>query len=360
MTTNFDQSNIQIPQWTHAYGGAESKGKIKSKPADFIVREQLPFYPEGEGEHVFLQIKKCGENTEYVARLLARFAGVRQRDIGFAGLKDRHAITTQWFSVWLPGKEDPDWQQMEVETIEILQVQRHARKLKRGVLSGNSFEILIREWQGNKAKLEQQLQQLKQHGFPNYFGEQRFGRQGQNVNKALALFDGEKVKREQRSIYLSAARSFLFNQLLAKRITLGSWNQGISGDIFIFDKSNSYFKTEQLDDSVLARIKQSEIHPTGMMFGKGESEVTLEALALEQTIINENQALAKGLIQLDLSAARRALRVMVNDLQWEFKDDSQLLLKFSLPAGSYATSLVRELLDTTNGNCSPPPLKKGD
>lgn len=343
--TTLNQTQIQIPLWPHVYGGPVSLGKFKTKPADFIVREQLPFAPEGLGEHVFLQIEKCGENTEFVARLLARFAGVRQRDVSFAGLKDRHAITTQWFSVWLPGKQDPDWQQLEVDTIKILQVKRHARKLKRGVLSGNEFEILIRDWQGNQAKLEQQLQQIKEHGFPNYFGEQRFGRQGQNINKALALFEGAKVKREQRSIYLSAARSYLFNQLLAKRIADGTWNQAVAGDVFIFDKSNSYFKAEQIDDSVLARVKGCEIHATGMMFGKGEREVTGDALDLESTIINENQALAEGLIKLDLSSARRALRVMVNDLQWEFQNESNLLLKFSLPAGSYATALVRELVE---------------
>jgi len=343
--TKDNQPTIQIPQWPTVYGGPHSRGKFKTMPADFIVKEQLSFQPEGAGEHVFLQIEKSGENTEYVARLLARFAGVRQRDVSFAGLKDRHAITTQWFSVWLPGKADPDWQQLDVETIKVLQVHRHARKLKRGVLSGNDFEILIKEWSGDKALLEQQLEKIKNDGFPNYFGEQRFGRQGQNVNKALALFDGAKVKREQRSIYLSAARSYLFNQLLAKRIASDNWNQALNGDVFIFDKSNSYFKAEQLDDSVLERVKKGEIHPTGMMFGKGESEVSTEALKVETSIVNENQALADGLLKLDLSSARRALRVMVNNLQWEFQDESTLSLKFSLPSGSYATALIRELVD---------------
>ncbi|MFK5950966.1 MAG: tRNA pseudouridine(13) synthase TruD [Methylococcales bacterium] len=340
-----NKSTIQIPQWPCVYGGPHSQGKLKAKPADFIVKEQLSFQPEGAGEHVFIQIEKCGENTEYVARLLSRFAGVRQRDVSFAGLKDRHAITTQWFSVWLPGKADPDWSQLNTETIKILQIQRHARKLKRGVLSGNNFEILIRDWQGDKTKLEQQLQQIKTQGFPNYFGEQRFGRQGQNVNKALALFDGAKIKREQRSIYLSAARSYLFNQLLAKRIGINNWNQAIVGDVFIFDKSNSYFKAEQLDRSVLERIRAYEIHPTGMMFGKGEDEVSAEAQKIEAEILIENQILTNGLLKLDLISARRALRVMAKNLQWEFQGETTLLLKFSLPAGSYATSLIRELLD---------------
>lgn len=343
--TNPIQQTIQIPQWITAYGGSQSLGKIKTKPADFIVKEQLSFKPEGSGEHAFLQIEKSGENTEYIARMLARFAGVRQRDVSFAGLKDRHAITTQWFSVWLPGKEDPDWTQLESDSIRILQIQRHARKLKRGVLSGNDFQIVIRDLQGNKARLEQQLLQIKNYGFPNYFGVQRFGRQGQNVNKALALFDGAKVKREQRSIYLSAARSYLFNQLLARRIEEGCWDQAIAGDVLIFDQSNSFFKADQLDDSIKERVKQGEIHPAGMMFGKGKSETSADALELETSIVNENKTLSDGLIKFELTSDRRALRVLVNNLQWEFQGDSNILLKFSLPTGSYATSLVRELID---------------
>ena len=343
--TEINQSTIQIPQWVRVYDNPLSLGKIKTRPADFIVKECLSFQADGTGEHVFLQIEKSGENTEYVARLLARFAGVRQRDVSFAGLKDRHAITTQWFSVWLPGKADPDWTQLEEDSIKILQVQRHARKLKRGVLSGNEFQIRIRELQGDKALLEQTLQQIKENGIANYFGVQRFGQQGQNVNKALALFDGAKVKREQRSIYLSAARSYLFNELLAKRIVDGSWNQALSGDVLIFDKSNSYFKADQIDDSVLDRVKTAEIHPAGMMYGKGKTETSDQALLIENDIIEHNQALAEGLIKFDLSSDRRALRVMANDLQWQFEDEGHLLLNFTLPAGSYATSLIRELIN---------------
>ncbi len=343
MTEN-KQSAIEIPVWEYAYGGPDSQGKIKTFPDDFIVEEQLSFKPEGSGEHVFLQIEKCGENTDYVARLLARFAGVRQRDVSYAGLKDRHARTTQWFSVWLPGKEDPDWKQLETETIKVLHAQRHARKLKRGVLSGNRFQIRIREWQGDKALIERQLQQIKTLGFPNYFGRQRFGNQGQNVNKAFSLFAGAKVKREQRSIYLSAARSYLFNQLLASRILAGHWDQAIEGDVCIFDQSNSYFKIDELDDSIIDRVNSGAIHPTGIMYGKGESEVSAQALAIEQGIINDNTLLADGLVKLDLKADRRALRVTVNDLHWEFVDESELLLHFSLPSGCYATSLLRELL----------------
>ncbi|MCK5831418.1 MAG: tRNA pseudouridine(13) synthase TruD [Methylococcales bacterium] len=339
-----NEPTIEIPTWAYAYANAGSIGKIKTIPADFIVEEQLPFHPEGEGEHAFVQIEKSGENTEYIARLLARFAGVRQRDVSFAGLKDRHAITSQWFSIWLPGKDDPDWKQIETDNIKILQSVRHARKLKRGVLSGNQFQIVIRDWQGNREVMEDQLQLIKKQGIPNYFGGQRFGLKGQNVNKALALFKGVKVKRELRSIYLSAVRSYIFNQLLSERVLAGNWNQGVCGDVLIFDQSNSYFKTGKLDTAVLERIKAGEVHPTGLMAGKGSAETVSDALALEDSILSAHQTLVDGLVKFDLKADRRALRVFAKDIRWEFKQDSKVLLKFFLPAGGYATSLLRELL----------------
>lgn len=344
--SNSEQSAITIPVWSYAYGEPQSKGTIKTIPNDFIVEEQLSFQPEGAGEHSFLLIEKCGENTEYVARLIARFAGVRQRDVSFAGLKDRHARTTQWFSIWLPGKDDPDWKQAETENIKILKNLRHARKLKRGILSGNHFKILIREWQGDKLKFEQQLQQIKAQGIPNYFGVQRFGQQGQNINKAIAMFQGVKVKREQRGIYLSAVRAYLFNQILAKRIQLDNWNQLISGDCVIFDQSNSFFKADQLDDSLIQRIEAGEIHPTGLMSGQGESETTGLAFEIEKSIINSNLALAEGLDKYGLSRGRRSLRAYANNLKWEFQGNSTVLISFFLPSGSYATSLLRELVNT--------------
>lgn len=338
------QSIIEIPLWKYAFGGPGSTGKIKTKPADFIVEERLPFEPEGVGEHAFLQIQKTGENTDYVARMLARFAGVRQRDVSYAGIKDRHAKTTQWFSVWMPGKDDPNWKELDSETVKICHSTRHARKLKRGVLSGNDFQITIRQWDGNREVIESQLLQIKQQGFPNYFGVQRFGQRGNNVTKALAMFQGEKVKREQRSIYLSAVRSYFFNQLLAKRISLGSWNQAVSGDICIFDCSNSFFTTDQIDDSIAQRVKTGEIHPAGLLFGQQDSETKNEAWNIEQDIFHTNLPLTQGLVEQRMASGRRAFRVFPTKFEWEFLSGMKVVLKFSLPAGSYATSLLRELV----------------
>ncbi|MDO9162279.1 MAG: tRNA pseudouridine(13) synthase TruD [Methylococcaceae bacterium] len=333
-----------IPEWPAVYGGPSATGDIRTLPEDFIVEEQLSFEPSGSGEHAFLYIQKTGENTEYVARMLARFAGVRQRDVSVAGLKDRHAVTSQWFSVWLPGKQDPDWTQFESDSIKVLQAIRHARKLKRGVLSGNRFKLTIRNWQGDKVKTAEQLQAIKDHGIANYFGSQRFGNQGQNINKALAMFQGAKVGREQRSIYLSAARSFLFNLILGYRVTHQLWNQPVAGDTYSFDGGHSSFKSEKPDDEILRRLQAGIIHPTGALWGKGDPGVSAETLAIEQNIIADHTELAQGLIAADVDLDRRALRVNVPDLSWQFDCDDVLVLEFTLPAGSYATAVLREIV----------------
>lgn len=338
-------TDYQIPLWPYAYGGPSAVGSIKVKPDDFIVEEILSFEPEGSGEHVFLHIEKIGENTEYVARLLARHAGVRQRDIGYAGMKDRHGLTRQWFSIWLPGKDDPDWSPLASEQLKILQSIRHPRKLKRGVLAGNRFSLLIRNWRGDFNAAEQQLQQIKQHGFPNYFGEQRFGHQGRNIDKALGLFSGDKVKREQRSIYLSAARSYLFNLILAERVRSKSWNIGLPGDVFNLNQSNSHFQAEAIDPTLQDRLRLGDIHPTGMLWGKGDSGASMDTLKLELAVIAQHKTLADGLLKAGLEQDRRALRIIPENLCWQLEADN-LRLGFGLPAGSYATALLREIVNT--------------
>lgn len=337
--------NIEIPIWPYVYGGPSGTGKIRSLPEDFIVKENLSFEPSGAGEHAFLQIEKKGENTEYVARQLSRFANVRQRDVSYAGLKDRYAVTTQWFSVWLPGKADPDWTLFESDSIKVLQAVRHARKLKRGVLSGNSFKLIVRDWQGDQAKTIRQLEQIKVNGIANYFGSQRFGNEGQNVSKALAMFEGAKVGgREQRSIYLSAARSYLFNLILADRVTEHNWDQALSGDTYQFDLSHSCFQSDRPDAEITRRLAEKEIHPTGVLWGRGNADVSVDALAIEQAVIDTHPQLAQGLMASDVDRDRRALRVNVQDIRWQFIDDAVLELCFTLPAGSYATSVLREVI----------------
>jgi len=335
-----------LPDWAYAYGGAQSKGIIRTTPDDFIVNEIQSFELSGVGEHAFLLIEKCSENTDYVARLIARYAGVRQRDVSYAGLKDRHARTTQWFSVWLPGKPDPDWQGLNSETIKVLQATRHSKKLKRGSLAGNQFVLRVCDWVGDKAVIEQQLQTIKTQGVPNYFGAQRFGREGGNIAKALALFAGEKVSRNQRSMYLSAARSYLFNQILSVRVANNTWNQALIGDALMFDDSHGFFQAETLDESILQRVAKLDIHPTASLWGKGEPQVSAAVAELEQQVIAEYSDLAQGLCAFGMEQDRRALRSHIQELQWQFIDTNKLELSFTLHAGSYATGLLREVVQT--------------
>ncbi len=336
--------NFSLPIWVYAYGSPSGKGEIRTLPEDFIVEETLAFEPSGNGEHVFLQIQKTGENTEYVARQLARFANVRQRDIGFAGMKDRHAITTQWFSVWLPKGDEPNWTEFATENMIVLHVTRHARKLKRGALANNRFSLTIRNWQGHKTKTIEQLTEIKNHGVANYYGSQRFGHGGQNVAKALAMFQGTKVGREQRSLYLSAARSFLFNHILATRIEQNSWQTGLNGDVFMLDGSRSCFACEIIDEDIRNRLTQNLLHATGALVGKGETRVSASAFEIEQKIIETYSELKTGLVAFGVESDRRALRVNVANLIWEFSNENTLKLHFNLPAGSYATALLRELI----------------
>jgi tRNA pseudouridine13 synthase len=336
--------NLEIPVWPYVYGSPCGSGKLRSKPEDFIVEENLSFEPSGDGEHVFLQISKAGENTEFIARQLARFSGVRQRDIGYAGLKDRHALTTQWFSVWLPGKAEPDWRSFETDNIQIIQTIRHARKLKRGALSGNRFQITVQDWQGDLEATQARLEAIRDGGIANFYGEQRFGTQGRNVAKALAMFKGARVDRELRSLYLSAARSYLFNQILSIRVRQQTWNKALTGDMFMFGGTQSCFHSELPDSDIVRRLQETIIHPAGVLWGKGKMELSGEAREIEQAVIDSIPEFSQGLVAAGTEKSYRPLRVMVDNLKWVF-EPSTLQLSFTLPAGSYATSVLRELIE---------------
>jgi tRNA pseudouridine13 synthase len=339
-----DDSATALP---YAFGGPVGTGVIKTSPEDFIVEELLGFKPSDEGEHIFLRIEKRGENTEYVARQLARFANVPARDVGYAGLKDRHGKTVQWFSVWLPGKAEPDWRQLESPSLSILEVRRNSRKLRKGAATGNRFEITVRELKGDASLLELRLKQIGERGVPNYFGTQRFGREGQNVAKASALFAGtlKRVDAHRRGLYLSAARSYLFNRILASRIAQDIWDRAVSGDVFMFPDSHSFFKPEAITPDIAQRLEAKEVHPSGALWGKGAPVVTDQALFIEMAIAEEETELCRGLEDFGLDMARRPLRLYPEDFGWDLCDPTRLRLRFALPAGAYATAVLRELIE---------------
>jgi tRNA pseudouridine13 synthase len=329
---------------SHAFGEPTATGKIRSTPEDFQVDELLGFELSGEGEHACLLIRKRNTNTAFVAEQLAKLAGIKPMDVSYAGLKDRHAVTTQWFSLYLSNKPEPDWTKLNSDEIEVLQVTRHNRKLRRGALQGNRFKLILRELQGDITTLEPRLQQIATQGVPNYFGEQRFG--FENLDKVTAMFEGRiKVHdRNKRSMYLSSARSAIFNHLLSQRVADGSWNSGLPGDMMMLDGSHSVFLAEEIDATLTQRLQEQDIHPSGPMWGKGDLPSRGEVQILEQQLRELYPLFCNGLEQADMKQERRALRLPVSELQWRMSDDT-LTLSFFLTAGSYATVVLRELID---------------
>jgi tRNA pseudouridine13 synthase len=330
------------------------KGVLRHEAKDFRVDEQLGFDLDDEGEHLWLHVEKTDNNTDWVSRLLARMAGVQNRDIGFAGLKDRYAITSQWFSV-PDTHEKLDFQPGPIEEgIEILACRRHTRKLRRGGLKGNRFAIRVREAEGDISELERALDEIRVDGVPNYFGEQRFGRGGRNVSKARDMFARKYRPRNkhEKGILLSAARSELFNRVLAERVRQGSWNKALEGDVFQLEGSNSIFTSEQIDQSIVDRLLEGDIHPTGPMWGRGNLLSQEVVRALEQGIADQEPLLLEGLEHAGLKQERRALRFLVPDLNMIQEDPRTFLFEFTLPSGTYATSLLRELVEYRDASIS--------
>jgi len=330
----------------HAYGKPTTNGQLKAQNSDFKVDEIMPVQTSGEGEHLWLKIEKDGSNTDWVAQQLARHAGVKSMAVSYAGMKDRHAVTTQWFSLHLPGMEDPDFSSLINDEFKILEQNRHDRKLKRGALSGNKFHLRITSLKGDMVDLENRLLKIKQSGVPNYFGEQRFGREMGNLFKAERMFRGElkKLKKQYRGLYLSSARSWIFNRLLSQRIQRGNWLEPIQGDVFMLNGKSACF-AERVSDEIRERLHKAEINITGCLWGEGESMATAETLALEQSIAYEFRPLAEGLESARLNQERRALRLMPNNLNWDISDDV-LELEFDLPSGAFATMVLRECVTT--------------
>lgn len=336
-----------------AHGDPVLAARIRCTPEDFRVEELDSFEASGSGEHLLLTVEKRGMNTAFVADLLARWAGVRPVAIGHAGLKDRHAVTVQRFSVQLPGREPPEPAALEAmatdagsgQWLRVLGMARHARKLPRGALAGNRFELLLREVRGDRAGIDGRLEVIGTRGVPNYFGEQRFGHGGGNIAAALAMFSGRRVRREQRGMLLSAARAELFNRVLAARIANDSWDTGLDGEIWMLDGSRSLFGPEPHDAALAARAAAFDIHPTGPLWGRGSLATAGRVMACELGALEDEVAgrLRAGLEAAGLRQERRSLRACPTGLDWVWDAPSALRLRFALPAGSYATALLAEL-----------------
>lgn len=336
-----------------AHGAPVLAARLRESPEDFFVEEQPAFVPSGAGEHLLLEVEKRGMNTALAAQRIAQWAGVAESAIGYAGMKDRHAVTRQRFSVWLPKKIAPVIDSLQSGDLRVLDHAWHARKLPRGALAGNRFVLVLRGVGGEPAAIDTRLQAIADLGVPNYFGEQRFGRG--NVQQALAMFAGRRVRREERSMLLSAARSELFNRVLAARVACGTWNTALHGEAWMLDGSRSVFGPEPFSEALQARLDTFDIHPSGPLWGQGELRSTHAARAAEEAALNGDTAtrLRKGLELAGLAHERRALRMRPRELAWRWASKETLELRFSLAPGCYATTVLRELGDLTSAAPGP-------
>lgn len=382
--------------WPRAHAGASNvTGILRSTPGDFEVTETLSFEPEGEGEHLYILAEKRGVTTRAVQQMLANRCGVPVRDVSYAGMKDKHAVARQWFSVRRPQREDfgigeslqpreregvprkrtsargdpsqedslqpreregaprkkksargnpshgtnasEDCQQPGAITpwessgagpqatasgdsqtgVRTLRHVRHRRKLRRGELERNHFRIRVRALAGDPAT---SLARLRAVGAPNYFGEQRFGATGENVEAALDWVRAGKPRISPflRSVYLSSMRSFLFNEVLAERVTDGTWRCLLDGE---------------------AELAGA---PTGPLWGRGRPPSAGAARALEERTMRAHCEIAKALEFVGLRQQRRALAATPKELSWRVESGA-LTLEFALDPGTYATSVLREV-----------------
>lgn len=332
-----------------AWGPTCGSAVLKALPEHFRVTEVLDIELGGEGEHLWLHLLKRNLNTEDVARRLARAAGVPARDVSYAGLKDRRAITSQWFSIQLPGRPDPDLSGLWSDDLRCLERVRHRRKLQRGAHSANRFVIVLSDLKADREALDRRLQQMAAAGVPNYFGPQRFGREGSNVADARSWAERGALPpaRGTRSRLLSAARSLLFNRVLARRVADGTWNRILEEDCVAFTDSRSHFAAARLAEND-PRVLALDVHPTGPLWGSGAPSVGPMLASLEREAAQSEPALADWLEQAGLEQARRILRLPIGSPAWHYPSPTSMELEFTLPTGCFATAVMRELVDLTD------------
>ncbi len=334
-----------------AWGAPLGSGVLRSTPEDFEVDEILGFAAGGEGPHALLHVRKRGANTEWVARELARAAGVKPFEVGFAGLKDRNAVTTQHFTVPRGKRAAEEFAGLKGEGFEVLSAAPHQRKLPRGALEGNRFAITVRGLACDPALLSERIARIASGGTPNYFGEQRFGREAGNLEQVLRaaqhLAEGGRGRarraRYDSGFMLSAARSVIFNAILTERVGQGSWNHLAPGDVANLDGRGSVFAVDKVDTELEQRCVALDVHPTAPLAGAGQSLAAGEVLALEEAVAAQFPEALSVISAEGMKSERRALRIRVRDLAHEYSDDT-LKLRFALSSGSFATTVLREII----------------
>ena len=340
------------------------KGQLKQSPSDFRVDEILGFEPDGEGSHGLFLIEKTGITSGQMLGLLSKLSGVAERDIGFCGMKDKLAVTTQWVSLPLMPSHSlespPDWIEALPDHIKVIHWDLHRKKLRRGNHRGNRFTVTIRDVNGDDPELQQRLERVELQGFPNYFAEQRFGHAGSNyalLEKLGRISNSRSISRADRNWGISTLRSEIFNRILSSRLSQNTEACATPGDLARLSGTNSWFLVvdEELNNAQ-QRIDNKDIWLTGPLWGEGPSPAR-ERIQAEETRIAEEVLSSYGaenwsnhMHNWRVDHERRALMAPVTGLQCEEKTEEGgciLNLSFALESGSYATALLREIIDLT-------------
>jgi tRNA pseudouridine13 synthase len=329
----------------YLHGGPLGRARFKAQPEDFVVEELLGFEPSGEGEHCLLWVEKRDLDSNTAGARLADALGLRRRLVSHCGLKDRHAVTRQWFSLHMPGQESPEPAALESEGLRVLRITRNTRKLRRGIHAGNRFTIRLREPDFDTTFAAERWLAISKQGVPNFFGSQRFGNEGRNVEKAEAMFRGEFTPGDRllRGLLLSAARSHLFNAVVAGRMARGNWDRPLRGEVFGFPDNGTLLLPENQRGDEVARLEKGIVELTAPLWGCGELQSVEEVRALEHELVAAFPQLTTGLEACGLRQERRVMRLLPLRPVLEVLENGDLTFQFDLPKGAYATTLLREL-----------------
>lgn len=332
----------------YPYAKADISAHIKCYPEDFRVSENLGFELSGSGEHLFLYVQKTGLTTPELIQILSKHAGILPRNVGYSGLKDKQAVTRQWISLHLPGVKQPP-ELADTQNYQIIKSQWHDKKLRVGVHQSNQFDITLRNISGRPDSLQQKLVNIEKHGFANYFGSQRFGRQQDNVAQALRVLNNrhknKRLGRNKKSLYLSALRSEIFNQILSRRIQLGLWNSPAEGDMYMLAGSQSMFNAA-IDDEIKRRYATFDIHSALSLYGCGDSKLSGQALEIEDEVIASHPEVRDTLIKQEIKRSYRSHRAIPQHLNVAYQPQENIIrLQVGLEKGVYLTSLLNHFVE---------------
>ena len=339
----FMDKDLNEPPYLH--GGPLGLAGFKVEPEDFVVEELLGFEPSGEGEHCLVWVEKRDLDSNAAAARLADALGLRRRLVSHCGLKDRHAVTRQWFSLHMPGQLSPEPEKLNSEGLQVLKITRNTRKLRRGIHFGNRFTIRLRNPSFTADAAADRWGRISNEGAPNFFGSQRFGNEGRNVEKALAMFRGEFTPSDRllRGILLSAARSHLFNAVVTSRMEQGNWDRALPGEVYGFPDNGTLLLIGNQRGDEASRFSEGKVELTAPLWGVGELHSADEVRDLESAVMSRSPELTAGLEAAGLRQERRVIRLRPINPEFTKRENGDLELRFDLPRGTYATTLLREL-----------------